>query len=247
MIRPMTLRYMILIFFPFFAPSSVVLLAAPWQLEPPQMRWNPLHSPKELLPTSNIWQHPLVVIDAGHGGKDTGTHSISEPKVEEKILALATARYLQNYLHRLGFRTNMTRTDDSFLSLQERIQRSNAQKPLAFVSIHYNAAKNELAEGVEIYYFHAADNSIRSADSKQLADAILRRIVQTTLAKTRGVKHGNLAVIRDTNTPAVLVEGGFMTNENEMKLLRDSKYQRRIAWGVALALRDFASMACGKG
>lgn len=238
----MNSRWIVLILGVFFAFSTVVLAAAPWQLEPPQMRWNPLHSPKELLFTSrNIWQHPLVVIDAGHGGKDTGTHSISEPKIEEKTLALATARYLQGYLHRLGFRTNMTRTDDSFLSLQERIQRSNAQKPLAFVSIHYNAAKNELAEGVEIYYFHASDNCIRSTDSKQLADAILRRIVQTTFAKTRGVKHGSLAVVRDTNTPAVLVEGGFMTNENEMKLLRDSKYQRRIAWGIALALRDFAS------
>lgn len=185
---------------------------------------------------------PLVVIDAGHGGKDKGTTSLSLPRVEEKTLALSTAFFLQGYLRKLGFRTSMLRADDSFIPLQERVERSNTQKPLLFVSIHYNAAKNILAEGIEIYYFQGEQKDSRSESSKILASHILAKMLQTTLAKSRGTKHGNLAVVRDTLMPAVLVEGGFMTNEAEMARLRDSKYQRRIAWGIALGIRDFFSL-----
>ncbi len=181
----------------------------------------------------------LIVIDPGHGGEDDGTKSLTKPKYREKHLNLATAKMLQAYLEQMGYRTIMTRNEDVFIGLKERAKMANDLKPDLFVSVHYNAAESTDAQGVEVFFYQSKTNPERTASSKQLAQNILDRIIVLTQAKSRGVKHGNLAVIRETQMPAVLVEGGFLTNKNEIEKLKDPAYLKMVAWGIAQGIQTY--------
>lgn len=188
-----------------------------------------------------IQSKTLIVIDPGHGGKDFGTYSLNPPKYHEKDLNLATSIMVKNFLQQLGYQVSMTRQDDVFLTLQERAIISNKQSPKIFVSIHYNSAPNKQAEGIEVYYYRSDSDKARSQKSKLLAEAILKKMIKNTQAKSRGVKHGDLAVIRETNVPAVLIEGGFLTNKAEMEKLSDASYLKKISWGIAQGIDEFAT------
>lgn len=181
----------------------------------------------------------LIVIDPGHGGKDIGTHSLKPIKYKEKTLNLTTARALNEYLRKMGYQTLMTRSDDRFISLVKRAEFANAKQPKLFVSVHYNSAPNPDAEGVEIFFYDSEKAKERSIASKKLGESIMNQIVINTEAKSRGVKHGNLAVVRETNMPAILVEGGFLTNKEELKRILNTSYQKRIAWGIAQGIQDY--------
>lgn len=190
----------------------------------------------------------LIVIDAGHGGKDYGTYSEKPPIYLEKSLNLATARMLRNFLQQMGYQTLMTRTQDEFISLEERAAFANNQKNDAkiFVSLHYNSCPNPLAEGIEVYYYSKDANKRRVTSSKHLGDVILDHVCRTTQAKSRGVRQGNFAVIRNTTMPAVLIEGGFLTNEVEVVRIKDAAYLKRLAWGVAQGIHLFAQQELRK-
>lgn len=186
-----------------------------------------------------VQRKELIVIDAGHGGEDMGTRSLIPPKYQEKSLNLATANFLKSYLEKMGYQVRMTRIDDTFIPLQMRSLYANNCNPRLFVSVHYNAAPSEFADGIEVYYYDSEDNKKRSIDSKKLANSVLERVIQKTGAKSRGVKHGNLSVIRETTMPAILVEGGFMTNKNEMEKIKDPGYIKQLSFGIALGIDDY--------
>lgn len=181
----------------------------------------------------------LVVIDAGHGGNDLGTHSDQNPSYQEKDYTLTTAHLLKRYLEELGIPTLMIRTNDTFVPLKERARMANAERGSIFVSLHYNSAPNEQAHGIEIFYYETKKKSRRTKESKLLAEIVLRELLEQTTAKSRGVKHGNLAVIRETKMPAILVEGGFLTNADERKNLFKSNYLKKIALGIAYGIDDY--------
>ena len=186
-----------------------------------------------------VQKQELIVIDAGHGGDDMGTRSLIPPKYQEKSLNLATANFLKEFLQKMGYQVRMTRSDDTFIPLPMRSLLANNYNPRLFVSVHYNAAPSEFAEGVEVYYYNSDENKKRTILSKKLADLVLQRIIQKTGAKSRGVKHGNLAVIRETMMPAILVEGGFMTNKQEMEKIKDPVYIKQLAFGIALGIDEY--------
>lgn len=181
----------------------------------------------------------VIVIDPGHGGRDYGTYSKKAPRYQEKHLNLTTAYMLKNFLQQYGYTVKMTRSNDVFISLEKRAEMANELKPRLFVSLHYNSAPNREAEGIEVYYYRSKDDFKRSTSSRKLAQSINRQIISTTEAKSRGVKHGDLSVIRETKMPAVLVEGGFLTNENEVTKLKSAVYLKRIAWGVAQGIHEY--------
>lgn len=181
----------------------------------------------------------LIVIDAGHGGKDLGANSEKRPRYEEKTFTLRTAKYLECYLQHMGYDTLMTRTADRFIGLSERAAFANQHGADYFVSVHYNAAPNKEAHGVEVYYFHSEKNKGRSQIAKNLAQSTLDAILSQTSAKSRGVKHGNLAVLRETKMTAILVEGGFLTNGEELKKLKATPYLRKIAHGIAQGIDHY--------
>jgi len=189
-------------------------------------------------------KRPKIVIDAGHGGKDHGALSKSTPVYQEKALNLTTALLLNSFLQKMGYQTILTRGEDFFVPLDLRAAIANSNNAALFVSVHYNSAPSTKAEGVEVYYYNSDDNKERTDASKALAGEVLDRIVESTECKSRGVKHGNFAVIRETTMPAILIEGGFVTNQNEILKLRSPGYLKTLAGSIALGINDFLK---GKG
>ncbi len=97
--------------------------------------------------------------------------------------------------------------------------------------MHYNSAPAKKAEGIEVFYYKSDENKLRSLESQRLASSILAQVTKLTHAKSRGVKHGNFAVIRETTMPAVLIEGGFLTNEEEMEKIKDRSLCQKCSVG----------------
>ncbi len=172
---------------------------------------------------------PLIILDAGHGGSDEGAkvHHFYEKKI-----TLSTVLLLKKYLGDLGYRVILTRSRDVFIPLHRRVSIANKTRAVVFVSVHFNASHSKDAKGLEVFYY-AGPEKERTEASKKLAAAVLANMVRTTEAETRGIKMGNFHVIRETQMPAVLVEGGFITNAEERMLLRDRAYLDKIAQGIA--------------
>lgn len=167
-----------------------------------------------------------VVIDAGHGGVDRG--GIPGQRLPEKVMTLDTARRLQVLLRAAGFRTVMTRTDDTFVSLPARVAIANAQRDAIFISIHYNAAPNSSGEGFETYYY--------SRRSAKLAAACYAKIVQAWPGLRRGIRTRGFFVIRKTNIPSILVEPGFLTNPRDAAQIVRPATRQHIAALLAAAI-----------
>lgn len=183
---------------------------------------------------------PLIIIDPGHGGKDLGAVSPSKPVYHEKNLNLASARLVDGFLRQYGYRTAMTRSDDTFVGLEDRAEFATKQKGELFVSIHFNSAPSATAQGIEVFYYDIGKDKKRSKESQTLAQAVLDKVIKETQASSRGVKHGNYSVIRNSTMPAILIEGGFMTNEKELALLKDPAYMKKLALGIAQGIDAYA-------
>lgn len=181
----------------------------------------------------------VIVIDPGHGGEDLGTQSTGKPRYKEKHLNLTTAKMLETYLQQMGYKTIMTRSNDTFLTLEKRAEIANKVKCDLFISVHYNSAPAKQAYGVEVFFYRDDPNKSRVVSSKKLAQLVLNYVIENTQARSRGIKHGDLSVIRNTNMPAILIEGGFLTNDEEMQKLKDPSYLKRIAWGIAKGIQSY--------
>ena len=173
-----------------------------------------------------------VVIDAGHGGNDRGTRS-KMPFCEEKRLCLYTSRLVRQYLDQLGYHVIMTRDNDTFVPLPRRVEIAQQASSSIFVSIHFNSSRNATAQGIEIFFCDSKEQKQKTSASKRLAEAILPRVIRRTAANSRGVKRANFFVIRETKMPAVLIEGGFISNPLELSQLKTREYQEKIARGIA--------------
>jgi N-acetylmuramoyl-L-alanine amidase len=182
-------------------------------------------------------QKPLIYLDPGHGGLDLGA-IIKSPHVEEKSLNLVTAHYIKRYLEQKGYRVSMTRSRDFFVPLDKRVNLANTARAGIFVSIHYNSSPNSTANGIEIFY--SEDSNKRSIVSKKLAESVLQKTALRTEAKSRGVKKGNLFVLKQTKMPSVLVEAGFLTNPEERDKIKQRDYLDKIAKGIAEGIDKFA-------
>lgn len=171
---------------------------------------------------------PLIILDPGHGGSDEGA---KVRNLQEKRITLLTALYAKKYLETLGYRVLLTRSRDCYVSLPKRVAMANKTQGELFVSIHFNSAKNTLAEGVEVFFYK--DKGERMSASQKLAQQVLSGVLGETLAVSRGVKTGNFHVIRETQMPAIIVEAGFMTNNEEWMNLKKKLYLEKIARGIA--------------
>jgi N-acetylmuramoyl-L-alanine amidase len=176
----------------------------------------------------------IIIVDAGHGGKDAGTNSKRE-KYEEKTLTLETAFLISEQLKKLGYKTLLTRNEDVYVPLETRAEIANSVNADLFVSIHYNFSSSQEAEGIEVYYYKEEKKPTpqRIVQSKQLGAEVLKKVIVHTGAESRGVKQANFAVVRETKMPAILIEAGFLSNPKEREKLRDQKYLQALAKGIA--------------
>lgn len=174
----------------------------------------------------------VIVVDAGHGGLDIGTKE-NKPYLEEKRAALTTAVLTKQYLDQLGYKVILTRSTDAFIPLSKRVDTANKSNSALFVSLHYNSSPNKSAHGIEIFFCPTKNGKQRASSSKKLASKILDNVITRTNARSRGVKQASFYVIRETKMPAVLLEGGFISNDQERSKLKNRQYLEKIAKGVA--------------
>jgi N-acetylmuramoyl-L-alanine amidase len=180
----------------------------------------------------NMPDAPTVILDVGHGGTDRGARG-HYPYCEEKKICLLTARLVKQNLDQLGYHVVMTRNTDQFISLPKRVEIASQAQANIFVSVHFNSSRSPEAQGIEVFFCDSKEDKTRTSASRKLADTILSRLIRRTAAHSRGVKKGNFYVIRETSMPAVLVEGGFISNPEERALLKSRDYQEKLARGIA--------------
>jgi len=182
--------------------------------------------PKKSVTKDTSKSFKTVVVDAGHGGKDTGAYR--RYGGAEKIATLDVAKRLERKLRESELNTVMTRTSDVFIPLDERVRVENSQKSAIFVSIHFNDSRRRGIHGFETYY--------HSSNAVELASRIQEKLMTIPHSANRGVHPANFRVLRLANYPAVLVECGFLSNRAEGGEARDAEYRELLADKIAEAI-----------
>ncbi|MEA4988360.1 MAG: N-acetylmuramoyl-L-alanine amidase [Anaerovorax sp.] len=170
-----------------------------------------------------------VMIDAGHGGNDSGT---TEAEIPEKELNLQVALQIQRSLEKKGVRVYMTRKKDHYVSLEERVAMAQKEKPDLFISIHQNSFEDPSIRGMEVWYNE--EKTIGGEESRNLAKKIEETISTDIEIVSRGVvEDHDLQVLRQTEMPAVLIEIGYVTNLEDRRLIFSEDYQQKVAEYIA--------------
>jgi N-acetylmuramoyl-L-alanine amidase len=167
-----------------------------------------------------------VIVDAGHGGHDTGARSVSGSR--EKVLALDTSRRLASILRQRGFRVIETRSSDYFVPLPRRVEISNRTPNAIFVSVHYNWSRRAGAAGMEVYYFNLR--------SRRLAANVLKETLRAYPCENRGIKTARFHVLRNNRRPAILCELGFLSNPRDNRYVQNASTRQRLAEKIAAGI-----------
>ena len=173
-----------------------------------------------------------MVIDAGHGGKDSGASSPCTGQ-REKDLTLDMAKRLQSELS-ASFKTILMRDDDTFVDLDDRVARANQFGDAVLVSMHFNSGPGHL-RGPETYYWRV--------DSHGLATRLQRAMaaVSPEPSGNRGLVRRRLRLTRNPQIPCVLMEGGYLSNPAESRLIAEPAYRQKLAAAIATAIRTQAA------
>lgn len=182
-----------------------------------------------------------LVIDAGHGGNDPGHLSNNSKHLQEKDLNLIISKLVGGYINQ--YLTNVdvvyTRKDDSFVSLDDRVEKANNSNATYFISIHCNANEKKHIHGTES---HIHDFSSKKAVvfAKELEEQFSKRAGRHSRGiKDNGDREHTLQVLKFTKMTGVLIECGFLTNEKEANYLNTSEGQEVIASAIFRAFRSF--------
>lgn len=175
----------------------------------------------------------IVVIDAGHGGTQTGA---VYGGVKEKDLNLSIAKKLDSKLKELGIVTYMTRSSDTTLSLYARSDLANNKNADLLVSIHNNAGSSKVIGTMTLYY-PSSSKTKGKLSSYEFAKIVQRNLCNTLGSKDMGViERPGLAVLRTANMPAVIAEIGYMSNNSELAKLKTPAYQEKAAEALKKAV-----------
>ncbi|KGP71016.1 N-acetylmuramoyl-L-alanine amidase [Pontibacillus yanchengensis Y32] len=175
-------------------------------------------------------KNKTIVIDAGHGGRDVGT--IGASGMYEKNLVIKTANKLKERFELAGADVIMTRANDAYVSLSARATVSNVKRADAFLSLHYNSfPQSPEAKGIGTFYYHD--------QHREFARTVQNAMVQSTGLNNRKAKFGDFHVIRENRQPALLLELGFLSNEQEEKLVKTPNYQENITKGIVQGVSEY--------
>lgn len=224
--------------------------------------------------------HPLIVVDAGHGGMDPGTHG--ETGLLEKNVALSVARHLRDRLEQSGhYRVKLTRDGDVFIPLRERVEIARAAHGDLFVSLHADSNEHREVRGASVYTLSpgASDREsaslaekenlsgvrlgLEAADANPVAGSILSdigereimnlsaRFAETVIAALPAAtavhtplphRAANFAVLKAADIPSVLIELGYLTNQDDESLMATEAWRSRVAASIAAAIdRHFSA------
>lgn len=200
-----------------------------WQQQPPQQPSEPAQTPR----STNL-SGKSVMIDPGHGGKDSGAWKQTKSRTPEKDIVLDIGNRVNQILKGRGAKVIATRTSDVYPTLDQRANAADRYKVDLFVSIHADSApKNPAAAGTEVHIYTSASSQSRAA--KDCMVAALRRAG----LQCRGHQESNLHVLREHSRPAILVECGFLTNAGDAAKLNTASYRARLAGAIAEGITDY--------
>ena len=219
----------------------------------------PLVRPHRVPSVGNV---QTVVLDPGHGGHDKGQVSRYGA---EKDFALDVARKLRPILQAKGLRVIMTREGDYFVPLEVRAKIANSARNSIFVSIHFNATNDDPnATGFEIFSFtprgapSTSDGTVTAssvnmqpgssadAQSMALSACIYHSLLGHLPEYDRGIKRARFAVLRLTKVPAVLIEGGFLTERGESKLISNKDWRAKLAGAIGIGIENYQALPIKK-
>ena len=174
-----------------------------------------------------------IFLDPGHGGSDSGAF---ENGVKEKDLTLSVYNKVSSRLASLGYTVLTSRNTDKDVGLVSRADQANKSNADMFLSIHFNAGGRGTAYGIETYYYKPEagytpainkenhNNPDRIEKSRKLANKIQQNLLYKTGAYDRGVKRASFAVLRETSIPSILVELGFIYNQEEVNKIKNNDF-----------------------
>jgi N-acetylmuramoyl-L-alanine amidase len=188
-----------------------------------------------------------VVIDPGHGGSDPGAIGVNG--LQEKAVNLDIALKVKNELMSKGISVIMTREEDRYLSLAQRVEFTNAQNADLFVSIHANWYSNPASSGAMVLYYDAQypqesypasrEMTALSSYSKQLAQNILQPYLAVTNLPSYGLIPRSVYVVRNGTIPSALIETAFLSNSSDAAKLADNTVRTQMAKGIAEGIAAF--------
>jgi len=200
----------------------------------------------------NAHKIETVVLDPGHGGVDSGA---TNRWGAEKSFALDVAQYARLQLMHAGYKVEMTRSNDKFISLEERAIFASHFPNSVFVSVHFNTSGS--AEGLETYALAPAGVTSNAANEVAVADtrwcsgnaqdeqniALAAAIHATVLTRLsmfdRGVKHARFHVLRNVRVPALLIECGFLSNPAEGQRIATSFFRQEVGSAIAQGIQNY--------
>lgn len=174
-----------------------------------------------------------VIIDAGHGGKDSGAVS-PHTHQREKDLALDTAQRIANEL-RGDFKVILMRSNDTFIDLDDRVIRANQHGGAILVSMHYNSGPSGI-RGPETYYWRVDSHGLAVRCQQAMAS------VSPTETGSRGLVRRRIRLTRNPEIPCLLLEGGYLSNPAEARLVSNAGYRQKLASAIAGAIRTQAKI-----
>lgn len=201
-----------------------------------------------LTASSPAEETPTVILDAGHGGMDSGAVSIYGD--EEKHLNLAVTKKIGAFLESAGIRVIYTRSEDSMVEsemvggsrknrdLMGRVEAARREPDALFVSIHMNTLPIEKYKGLQVFY------SDRNDANRPLAQVVQNAVIaslQPDNNRTAKNAEGKIFILDRIDQPAILIECGFLTNAEEANLLKDELYQAKLAYVLTRPILDFLS------
>ena len=174
-----------------------------------------------------------IAVDAGHGGSENGATGCLRDY--EKDLNLAFAKQLEQELKRRGADVFMTRTSDTFMGLNERVEAANEENSLIFISLHGNALPDgqdpNKRSGTGIYYYYP--------QAKPLADTILTQMTTQLEMNNDNVHQRSFAVVRNTNALSILIEIGYVINPSDNEKMREKDFQEATAKAIADGIENY--------
>ena len=205
-------------------------------------------------PSLTFSTNRIIVIDPGHGGSNLGTTNVLDKRYEKEF-TLDWAKRLKPLLETNGWTVFLTRTNDVYVTNSARVVFAEAHHADLFISLHFNAPGKE-ARGLETYcitptgmpstltrgfadpWSENLPNNAFDAQNLQLAVRVHSALLRATGMEDRGVRHSRFdTVLRGQNRPAILIEGGYLSNPHEAALIESAGYRQKLAEAVAGALR----------
>lgn len=211
---------------------------------------NPILFPPKNYPRQRVRN---ICIDPGHGGKDPGQLIGRE---QEKKYTLLLAQELAAQLRKLGYSVSFTRSTDTFIELPVRPDLARRRGADLFISLHFNSAPTSDTQGAEIYCMtpqRASSTNARgegantgaypgnrnNSKNMLLAYELQKTIVRGVDTEDRGVKRARYWVLRDAEMPAVLIEGGFMSNKAEARKIYSATWRKQLATSLATGIENY--------